>query len=165
MVKQLMAGTLLLALLFWGGWQYQRASMALEALEQLQLVRQHQDSTEQRLRWQITLLKDQDTQLVGLSDGAEKVVTRVYHNSFRKETALDLGGIPAPPAGQYLQFWSEKGKESQRLGMIPQTAIGSWHPVPYQEGVTAFFISQDQSPQGDTFPSIVLMRGRLGDSL
>ena len=165
MNKQLLTGTFILAILFWGGWQYQRASIAVEALERLQAVRQHQDSVEQGLRWQITLLKDQDTELVGLTDGADKVVTRVYHNSFRNETALDLGGIPAPPAGQYLQIWAEKGKERQRLGMIPQTAIGSWHPVPYQEGVTAFFISQDQSPQGDTFPSIVLMRGRLRDTL
>jgi len=165
MIKQLIAGFVFLSLGFWAFWQTQRASAAVVAVERLQASRQHQDSVEQLLRWQITLLKDSDTELVGLTDGADKVVTRVYHNIARRETALDIGGLPAPPSGQFLQFWAEVDGQRQRLCMVPMTAVGSWHPVPFVEGVQGFFISQDKQPEGDTFPSVVLMRGRLRDSL
>ena len=117
--------------------------------------------TQQALRDQLTLIKDSDTKVVHLSDGVPKVVARVYHNIVREETALDIGSIPPPPPGQYLQFWADIDGKPVSLGMFPLTAPGSWVKMPFFANATGFRVSQSTHPEGDERPLMELMNGLL----
>jgi len=138
-----------------------RADTAVAALEKYKTENAALLEAQTALRQQISLLKDSDTKVVNLSDGVPKVVTKVYHNTVRQETVLDIGGIQSPPEGQFIQAWAIVKGQPVSLGMVSLTATGSWFPLPYQADAEGFIISQETMKEGNTRPVIELMNGKL----
>lgn len=138
-----------------------RADTAVDLMEKYKAENTSLLEAQSSLRKQIALLKDSDTRVVSLSDGVPKVVTKIYHNTTRQETALDISGIQTPPEGQYIQAWAIVKGQPVSLGMVSLTATGSWLPLPYQADAEGFIISQELMKEGNTRPIIELMNGKL----
>lgn len=138
-----------------------KADTATAAMEKYKAENAALLAAQTSLRNQISLLKDSDTKVVNLSDGVPKVVTKMYHNTVRQETVLDISGIQTPPEGQYIQAWAIVKGQPVSLGMVSLTATGSWFPLPYQADAEGFIISQELMKEGNTRPIIELMNGKL----
>ena len=139
----------------------QAAGKARQAMEVYQQENKALLAAQTSLRQQIALLRDSDTKIVNLSDGVPKVVTKVYHNLIRQETALDISGIPTPPEGQYIQAWATVKGQPVSLGMVALSAVGSWQVLPFHADADGFIISQELMKEGNTRPIIELMNGKL----
>ncbi len=137
------------------------ATAAREAMAIYQQQNQELQDAQVSLRQQIALLSDADTKVVPLSDGVPKVVTKMYHNVVRQETALDISGIQSPPEGQYIQAWAMVKGTPVSLGMVTLSAVGSWQVLPFQAEAEGFIISQELMKEGNTRPIIELMNGKL----
>lgn len=137
---------------------------AEKARQAMEIMRQENKAlldAQTSLRQQIALLSDSDTKVVKLSDGVPKVVTKMYHNLVRQETALDISGIQSPPEGQFLQAWAIVKDGPVSLGMVTTTAVGSWQILPFRADAEGFIISQELMKEGNTRPIIELMNGKL----
>ena len=82
----------------------------------------------------------------------------MYKNDVRNETALDLSGVMAPSApGKYLQLWAVINDVPVSLGMVQTQAPNSWQVVEHHKDVQFFAISEENNPQGNTKPTVVVL--------
>jgi anti-sigma-K factor RskA len=108
------------------------------------------------------LLRDTDTKPVALSDDGKTYNITIFNNKLRKECALDISGLPAPNPGKYLQAWAiVPGKDPISLGMVRLDATAGWQPLPYIEGATNYAISEEDNPQGNPSPTLVIAIGTI----
>ncbi len=107
------------------------------------------------------LLRDTDTKPVALSDGKTYHIT-IFNNKLRKECALDVSGLPVPNKGKYFQCWAiVPGKDPISLGMVRMDAPAGWQPLQYVEGAVTYAISEEESPQGNPTPTLVIAHGNI----
>jgi anti-sigma-K factor RskA len=106
------------------------------------------------------LLRDTDTRPVTLTDGKAYQIT-VFNNNVRKECALDVTGLPVPATGKYFQCWAIVAGKPVSLGMVQLNAVAGWQPLPYVENVEAYAISEEENPQGNPTPTVVIAVGKL----
>ncbi len=110
------------------------------------------------------MLRDTDTRPVALTDGKVYHIT-IFHNDLRKACALDLSGVPVPPAQKYLQCWAKVGDRSVSLGMVNLQAPAGWQSLPYTENTEGYEISEETSPMGNATPTMVMAKGVLEKEL
>ncbi len=104
-------------------------------------------------------LRDPDTKRIRIGD--EKAYTHVFYNAARRETVLDLAGVQAPENGKYLQVWAIVGGKPVSMGMVEWQASNGLQSVPFIEKVEAFALSQEDKPEGNPTPTVVLMVGKV----
>lgn len=111
----------------------------------------------------IALLSDRNTRTIVLSDGPQpKVTATVWHNPVRRETALDIGSLPAPDAGKYFQFWAIVEGQPVSMGMVQLRGEDSWQTLPFVPNAQAFAISAENNPNGNPTPTQVVLVGPVG---
>ena len=151
---------LIVLLTAFSGFKSWQISSLKTQIEQAQTQLDGCSNDQQLLRSQINTIKDNDTQKIVLSDGSAKVNTCVYYNPTRQEIALDLGGIPAPPAGKTHWIWGEQAGKYVLLGKVALSAVGSWQSIPYQAHLTRFFIAVGGETNQLDFPEIVILQSQ-----
>jgi hypothetical protein len=158
---------LILASVGLAGYFYWQKSLSLKELVPLQgkIDSLKQEVTEYAIRRKhtdkmITLLRDTDTRSVKLSNGKSSNIV-VFHNDLRKECALDVSGVPVPNPGRYLQVWARIKNEPISLGMVKMDALAGFQPLEYHENVESYEISEDESPNGNSRPAIVIAFGKM----
>ena len=155
------AFALLSAVLYW---QLNQQAAQLDQLkvENQAMQAQIDDCTTRRKLTEpmAALLRDTDTRSVALTDGKVHHIT-VFHNKVRQECALDVSGIPVPPAGKYFQAWAIVNGNPVDLGMVQMNAVAGWQPLKYLEGAEAYAISQENDPKGSSRPTVVIAIGNL----
>jgi hypothetical protein len=104
-------------------------------------------------------LRDPDTKRIRIGD--EKAYTYVFHNPARRETLLDLAGVQSPAPGKYLQVWAIVGGQAVSMGMVEWQASNGLQQVPFIEKAEAFALSQEDNPNGNPTPTVVLMVGKV----
>jgi anti-sigma-K factor RskA len=146
-------------------WQFNKAQSTqktsnekIAALEKQVTDCAQQQQKAEKMRQQIVLLRDRDTKTYELSNG--KSATYVYHNTVRGETGLDLGGLQAPQAGKYYQFWAIVEGKPVSMGMVQLQASGGWQELPYLANAETFAISAETNPNGNATPTEVVMIGK-----
>jgi anti-sigma-K factor RskA len=156
-----LAGAVAASFFFW-----QRMFISAE-LEQVkakaaELQAQVDDCSKRRERTEpmANMLRDTDTRPITLTDGKAYHIT-VFNNKIRKECALDISGLPLPGTGKYFQFWAIVDGKPVSMGMVELNAIAGWQPLPYIENATAYAISEENNPQGNATPTLVIAMGQL----
>ena len=111
------------------------------------------------LRAQLALIKDRDTKEFILSDGGNaKLGASCYYNPIRQETAIDLGGVPAPASVDQKNYcWALIEKKYVLLGELPRYATGSWAPVKFVPNAEGFVISAEKTIEGRDVPSTIIL--------
>lgn len=104
------------------------------------------------------LLCDPATQHILVSDG-KGINTLVYYNARLKRMAYDPYGLPAPKPGKYYQFWAIVGDKPVPMGMKSSSICESVRTV---ENPVAFAISEEDKPEGNDAPTLVLAIGKAG---
>ncbi len=104
------------------------------------------------------LLCDPATQHILVSDG-KGLNTIVYFNARLKKMAYDPFGLPAPKPGKFYQFWAVVGGTPVSMGMLSTSICESMHTV---EAPVAFAISEEDKPEGNQAPTLVLAIGKTG---
>lgn len=112
-----------------------------------------------KLQQAVVLLRDRDTRAVPLDNG--KGTAYAYYNPVRREVALDLGGLPAPPPGKHFQFWAIIDGKPVSMGMVDLQSPDGWQSLPYFDNSAALAISQETSPAGNPTPTEVIMVGNV----
>ena len=115
----------------------------------------------------IALLRDRDTRTIILSDATtpdaiEHTTATVWHNPKRNETALDINSLPKPNDGRYFQFWAIVDGTPVSMGMVAISTENSWQSLPFIKNTQAFAISEEDKPEGNALPTVVLMVGKAG---
>ncbi len=104
------------------------------------------------------ILCDPATQRFIVSDG-KGINTVVYYNARLKKMAYDPFGLPTPKDGKYYQFWAIVGDKPVSLGMKSTSICESVKTI---EAPVAFAISEEDNPNGNTTPTLVLAIGKAG---
>lgn len=115
----------------------------------------------------IALLRDRDTRAIVLSDATtpgavEHLTATVWHNPARGETALDINSLPRPNPGKYFQFWAIVEGAPVSMGMVTLSGADSWQQLPFVPNAQAFAISEEDKPEGNATPTVVVMVGKAG---
>ena len=115
----------------------------------------------------IALLRDRDTRTIILSDATtpdavEHISATVWHNPKRGETALDINSLPRPNTGRYFQFWAIVDGAPVSMGMVTLSVADSWQRLQFIKNAQAFAISEEDKPQGNATPTVVVMVGKAG---
>ncbi|MBL7775815.1 MAG: anti-sigma factor [Saprospiraceae bacterium] len=115
-----------------------------------------------KMQEQIAFLRDRSTQTIVLADGPEpKITATVWTNPVRRETLLDINSLPAPNPGKFFQFWAIVDGKPVSMGMVQLTGADSIQTLPYVENAQAFAISEEDNPQGNPTPTVVLLVGTI----
>jgi hypothetical protein len=106
-------------------------------------------------------LRDSDTRRVPMTTNG-KGEGYVYHNPLRKSVLVDLGSLPVPDAGKYLQLWGIVDGKTVPIGMIDVRSATSWQSFDVPDNIAGYGVSLEDKPEGSTdFPRIVLMLGNI----
>lgn len=113
----------------------------------------------------IALLRDRDTRTIILRDATkpdavEHLTATVWHNPKRAETALDINSLPRPNPGKYFQCWAIVDDAPQSMGMVTLSGTDSWQQLPFVPNAQAFAISEEDKPEGNAEPTVVVMVGK-----
>lgn len=100
----------------------------------------------------LELLCDAATQRLMITDG-KGIHTLVYYNPRLHRMAYDPSGLPVSEDGKYYQFWAIVGGAPVSLGMKATSICASLTTV---ENPTAFAVSQENTPNGNAAPTLVL---------
>lgn len=106
-------------------------------------------------------LRDSDTRRVAMTTNG-KGEGYVYHNPLRKTVMVDLGSLPVPDTGKYLQLWGIVDGKTVPIGMIDVRSASSWQSFTAPDNVAGYGVSLEDKPEGATdFPRVVLMLGNI----
>ncbi len=169
-VFQLLAAALLIAVSFL--WYKNNQMQAVQANQQTQLAEAQNRLNDCSQRAQTTqnmvnLIRDTDTRVIRMANGPDggKGSALVYKNDVRSETALDLSGVMAPSVpGKYLQLWAVINDKPVSLGMVQMQAPNGWQPLEYHADVQFFAISEENNPNGNPTPTVVVMNSKPADN-
>lgn len=155
-----------IALVWQTGRQNQTASRLAELQTQVADC-EKQQQIQAKTQELIALLRDRDTRTIVLSDATTPDATEhhtatVWHNTKRNETALDINSLPRPNDGRYFQFWAIVDGKPVSMGMVSLGGEDSWQSLPYVPNAQAFAISEEDKPQGNPAPTVVVMVGKAG---
>jgi anti-sigma-K factor RskA len=115
-----------------------------------------------RMQQIIAMLGDPDTRDIALSDGPEpKVKATVWHNPARQEIVLDINSLPAPAPGKYFQFWAIVDGAPVSMGMVNLRGDNAWQTLPFVANAQAFAISEEDKPEGNPTPTVVVLVGKV----
>ncbi len=106
-----------------------------------------------------TFIRDRDTKAIDMTDGKYLKIA-VFTNEVRQETYLDMSGIAPASQGLYYQFWAIVDGMPVSLGMVDIASVGGIQSFKYLKNVQAFAISQENNPQGNALPTIVVAQGK-----
>ena len=106
-------------------------------------------------------LRDSDTRRVPMTTNG-KGEGYVYHNPLRKTVLVDLGSLPVPDNGKYLQLWGIVDGKTVPIGMIDVRSATSWQSFAAPDNVAGYGVSLEDKPEGSKdFPRVVLMLGNI----
>jgi len=103
------------------------------------------------------LLCDPATQRILISDG-KGINAIVYYNPRLNRMAYDPQGLPEPKAGKYYQFWAIVGESPVSMGMKADNVCETLRRVGQ---AVAFAVSEEDNPDGNPAPTIVLAIGKV----
>jgi anti-sigma-K factor RskA len=107
------------------------------------------------------LVRDPHTQRIEITNEKD-IHSTVYNNVNNQSIVLDLTGLPAPKPGKYFQFWAIVDGKPVSMGMISGTASDNLQTFAYVDKAQAFAISEEDKPQGNVTPTLVLAAGKAG---
>ncbi len=162
-IFQLMTVALLLGAAYL--WYQNGQIQNLQAQQQLQLAdaQTKLNDCSQRTeatRDMVNLIRDADTKVIKLTNGENgKATALLYDNDVRNETGLDLSGLMAPSApDKYLQFWAVIDGKPVSLGMVQMQAPNGWQNLDHHEGVQFYAISEENNPNGNPTPTVIVLK-------
>lgn len=165
MLGWLAAAALALALaanLFFSNKNTQDLNEQLAVLETRVTECQKQAAQQARMQEVIALLRDRSTRTILLGDGPEpKIGAAVWQNTDRQEIVLDINSMPAPSPGKYFQFWAIVKGQPVSMGMVNLRGEDSWQKLPYVEGAEAYAVSEEERPEGNPTPTVVVLVGKV----
>ena len=169
-VFQMLAAALFVAVAFL--WYRNNQLQALQTDQQTQMAAAQNKLNDCSLRAQSTqdmvnLIRDTDTRAIKMTNGPDggKGSALVYKNDARRVTALDLSGVMAPSVpGKYLQLWAVINDKPVSLGMVHMQAPNGWQPLEYHKEVQYFAISEENNPDGNPTPTVVVLNSKPGDN-
>lgn len=103
------------------------------------------------------LLCDPATQRILISDG-KGINTIVYYNPLLNRMAYDPLSLPEPQPGKHYQFWAIVGEAPVSMGMKAENMCESMRRVGQ---AAAFAISEEDNPEGNPTPTLVLAIGKV----
>jgi len=167
-VFQLAALALLMATVFFF-FQKNQASEEKTVLQQkvAQLELQISNCTQrsEAVKQIIAVLRDPDTKAVRMTDSPDPATAKVngyaFNNKDRCKVVVDINTLPAPGPGKHLQFWAlmEGGTSVKSMGMMDLYISGGLQAFECVPGATGYAVSEEDKPEGNPTPTVVLMGG------
>jgi anti-sigma-K factor RskA len=105
------------------------------------------------------LVRDPNTKRIEIL-GEKDIHFTVFNSDAQHSVVLDLADLPAPKPGKYFQFWAIIDGKPVSMGMISSGADDKQQTFAYLENVQAFAISEEDKPQGNATPTVVLAVGK-----
>jgi anti-sigma-K factor RskA len=107
------------------------------------------------------LVRDPNTKRIEIT-GEKDFHSTVFNSDAQHSVVLDLTDLSAPKPGKYFQFWAIIDGKPVSMGMISGTASDNLQTFAYLDKVQAFAISEEDKPQGNATPTLVLAVGKAG---
>jgi anti-sigma-K factor RskA len=161
LVRAVCAAALIFSAYLWVAYQQikQKHQELQEKVEQLKTELQACGNRATNSMQFANLVRDPNTKRIEIT-GEKEIHSTVFNSDAQRSTILDLADLPAPKPGKYFQFWAIIDGKPVSMGMISSGAADKQQTFAYLENVQAFAISEEDKPQGNATPTVVLAVGK-----